>query len=328
MLADSPEMSTASTIVRDGEVIPKENFVIIYPDGDIILVSSDNKWFKLHKLLLSLSSPVFAGMLAMPQPADGQNNPSPIYLSEDAETLLALLDILYPNRKPAKEVDFTLLRKIGVVAQKYQIDVALDYLEQSLWVALRDKDPLRVYALASSHDMQHLAATAAFELLSRPMNHWSDPIPPEMQDVSGAAVLKLQAYLTRRRSLIDSIIPAEVTSSVLIGPHDGVVPWGMRGCMQCPRGVYKGKCLPLWFITLLMRVREAYIVRPRGSSVNAVVLFGNALQDMAAINSNASNSQCLCSTNGSERLISFLKRLADLLEARLEQVILHIKSYV
>ena len=317
-------------------------FVITYPDADIILVSSDNQRFRLHRSLLSLASPVFAGMPSIRQPANRHSEPDAIHLSEDGETIRVLFDILYPNRKLTGDVDFSVLQKVGAAAHKYQADGAIDYFTVSLWMALhRGEDPRRVYAIASMHDIMDLAAAAADASLSKPL---PDYTPREMMDISGAAIIKLDMHRKRRQKLIDSLLPAKVLDAELVGTGRKS-PWAgsaAGGCVVCPRGDYSGQNLPIWFIAFLMRLRDAFILLPRGCSVKSVKIegytiwhtpnkistpIGGGYVTMDCILSRDADDcvrrdpkRCICRTEGPALLRGFLDRLAAVLDGMLEQV--------
>lgn len=67
------------------------------PTADIILRSGGAKVveFRAHRAILSIASPVFETMFSLPQP--GAEKPLPVCdLSEDANTLEALLRFIYP----------------------------------------------------------------------------------------------------------------------------------------------------------------------------------------------------------------------------------------
>jgi len=67
-------------------------------DGDIVIQSCDLINFRVHKLVLSLSSPFFHDMLSLPQPSDEEavDGLPVVRLPEDAEALNSLLTTLYP----------------------------------------------------------------------------------------------------------------------------------------------------------------------------------------------------------------------------------------
>ena len=67
------------------------------PTADIILRSGGPKIveFMTHRVILSIASPVFETMFSLPQPGTGKSLPV-CDLSEDANTLEALLRLIYP----------------------------------------------------------------------------------------------------------------------------------------------------------------------------------------------------------------------------------------
>ena len=68
------------------------------PDANLIIRSSDNINFRVHKPLLAMVSPFFRDLLSLPQPSDGEivDGLSVIQLPESSELLNSLLSILYP----------------------------------------------------------------------------------------------------------------------------------------------------------------------------------------------------------------------------------------
>ncbi|KAH9168372.1 hypothetical protein EDB89DRAFT_2099814 [Lactarius sanguifluus] len=68
------------------------------PDANIIVRSSDQVNFRVHKSLLAMSSPFFDDLLSLPQPPDGEivDGLPVVQLSEDASSLNSLVTLLYP----------------------------------------------------------------------------------------------------------------------------------------------------------------------------------------------------------------------------------------
>jgi len=65
--------------------------------GDVILRSGGPKVaeFRVHKVILSIASPVFEEMFSLPQPATEEDLPV-CDIFEDAATVEALLRLVYP----------------------------------------------------------------------------------------------------------------------------------------------------------------------------------------------------------------------------------------
>ncbi|KAH9053907.1 hypothetical protein EDB87DRAFT_1689686 [Lactarius vividus] len=68
------------------------------PDASIIIRSSDQATFRVHKSVLAMSSPFFKDLLSLPQPPDDElvDGLPVIQLSEDAGLLNSLISLLYP----------------------------------------------------------------------------------------------------------------------------------------------------------------------------------------------------------------------------------------
>ena len=67
-------------------------------DADIVIQSCDSVNFRVHKLVLSLSSAFFGDMFSLPQPFNQEvvDGLPVVRLSEDADVLKCLIPMLYP----------------------------------------------------------------------------------------------------------------------------------------------------------------------------------------------------------------------------------------
>jgi hypothetical protein len=68
------------------------------PDANLIVRSSDNIDFRVHKSLLVMASPFFKDLLSLRQPSDGEivDGIPVVQLPEGSELLNSLFSILYP----------------------------------------------------------------------------------------------------------------------------------------------------------------------------------------------------------------------------------------
>ena len=92
-------------------------------NADIIIQSCDFINFRVHKLVLSLSSPFFNDMFSLPQPTDQEvvDGLLVVRLSEDADVLNRLLTMVYPiPSKIPNSYDKTLM--LLAASQKYEMD--------------------------------------------------------------------------------------------------------------------------------------------------------------------------------------------------------------
>ena len=70
------------------------------PDANFIIRSSDNIYFRVHKSVLAMASPVFEDLVSLPQPSDCEviDGLPVVQLSEGSELLNSIISMLYPVR--------------------------------------------------------------------------------------------------------------------------------------------------------------------------------------------------------------------------------------
>lgn len=135
------------------------------PDADTILRSSDGKELLVHALILSLSSPVFQGMLALPQ-SDGSSSRMPtIDLSDPSNVLEPFIQYLYP-RSPPEITDISMWVALFAIADKYNAEAVTEPLRGMLIPLFLETSPLRVYALASRWGFEEEARIASRRTLT------------------------------------------------------------------------------------------------------------------------------------------------------------------
>ncbi|EIW58585.1 uncharacterized protein TRAVEDRAFT_124190, partial [Trametes versicolor FP-101664 SS1] len=143
------------------------------PSGDLILRTADLVDFRVHTLFLSMASPFFATMLALPQPTSASTTPSAlpagaetqttpvVPVSEDSATLELLLRLVYPISKPrAKMEDPHMIVPALQAAAKYEMELPVDILSERL-IAIVPKSPLQVWAAACRTGLEDVARQAA-----------------------------------------------------------------------------------------------------------------------------------------------------------------------
>lgn len=161
--------------------------------SDVILRSSDSVDFFALQSLLRIASPVFYDMfsfVADPMDEHSKNGLPVVAVSEDSETLLYLLSLIYPHPE-LRMVHASPFVKTCRAARKY----AMDGIESKLRAALKhvesshnpDTDVgchfLR-YAIATQFGWRAEATRAALHTLSTP---WCElPYNDELRNISGA----------------------------------------------------------------------------------------------------------------------------------------------
>lgn len=165
-----------------------------YPNADVILVSiADSKSdgaglrkFKVHKLILSVASPVFETMFTLPQsdPAQVQT----VACAETEETLDLLLRYIYPIPDP-KPLSITQLSDGLDAAMKYEVECAITSLREFLVSAYcLQTFPVGVYGIAMRHGFEAESKTALNATLKKRV--LAMPIPVQELEYLSAHTLQ------------------------------------------------------------------------------------------------------------------------------------------
>lgn len=90
--------------------------------GDIILRSSDGAGFYVHRLGLSLASPVFEDMFAVTQPDSKDEDGVPeVHMRHIAVVLDRVLRFLYPGAQPLVESLGQLRESLEILVDRYNV---------------------------------------------------------------------------------------------------------------------------------------------------------------------------------------------------------------
>lgn len=269
--------------------------------------------FRVHKLILSEASVVFENMFSLPQPtptstpsSDRDNLPD-VPMAESAETLNALLGVLYPGKGP-QLVDISVIGQVLAAADKYGMSGVSKQLEHVLLQRhIVEKEPMKVYALACHHGMQHAATIAAKETLLHPM---PGSYIPEFSLMTGSAFYSLIQYRNTCVGLIETLLGSQ-TFTRENGCRRLVFEWASKmvidpdTCSTCSRRRQ-------YFNEYLRRVKESYASRVSGSSVKSPALWSACMGDLG---------QCdKCWRGFLPQLTEFNEELAANLNSRIEHV--------
>jgi len=128
---------------------PEETFS--WPDGDVILRAThgtESRDFRVHKVFLSFSSPIFRDMFKIPQPPlAAPNGVDVVDVTDPPRALELILRLVYPSANSPIIDDLTTLSEALVLADKYDIEVARSRLRSS-FREFAKTEPLRTYAIA------------------------------------------------------------------------------------------------------------------------------------------------------------------------------------
>ncbi|KAI0789316.1 hypothetical protein C8Q75DRAFT_807410 [Abortiporus biennis] len=133
-------------------------------DADIILRTSDNVYFHVYKVILSVASPYFKTMFSLPQGGSRAQQDQPVIdVEEDSRTIDDLLRLCYPVDDPVNLTDdFARVAKVVAAAVKYDLKEATTLMKTALSNFIPSV-PLRVYAITCrlSPNLDDLLISAA-----------------------------------------------------------------------------------------------------------------------------------------------------------------------
>ncbi|KAH9066069.1 hypothetical protein EDB83DRAFT_2291529 [Lactarius deliciosus] len=205
-----PQANSTLALVKEESTsensgIPFAQPCLDVPDANIIIRSSDKVNFRVHKSLLSMSSPFFSDLLSLPQPPDDElvDGLPVIQLSEDADLLNSLVSLLYPISPyiPGScEHAFALL----AACQKYDMISIQSYIRAEIkrWPSTPiGAEAFRRYAIASSLGLHQETESAARLTLVHPMTF--ETLGEGLRSFKGRALCDLIRY---RKHCRDNLI--------------------------------------------------------------------------------------------------------------------------
>jgi hypothetical protein len=173
------------------------SFRMNVPDANIIIRSSGQVNFRVHKSLLAMSSPFFEDMLSLPQPPDGEvvDGLPVIQLPENAGLLNCLVSLLYPI-SPIIPGSYEKVFALLAACQKYDM-VSIQYyiraeIQRGVFPAPVEAEAFNAYALASSMGLVLETENAARLTLGQPMTFES--LGEGLRSFKGRALCELVRY--------------------------------------------------------------------------------------------------------------------------------------
>ncbi|KAF7304474.1 hypothetical protein HMN09_00849700 [Mycena chlorophos] len=170
------------------------------PSADLILISSDNIEFRVHRVILALASPVFRTMLSLPQPqldgaAEGKNEELPrVPVGESAVILEGMLRFWYPG---ATQPHISSITQLNEILEAMIIKYEMEFIIPTAKYRLRDfvvSEPLASFAVAARYDWNDVALEAAKETLKLPLRQTLYPLSIEWRRVNGTVHHALTQY--------------------------------------------------------------------------------------------------------------------------------------
>ncbi|KAI0724498.1 hypothetical protein C8T65DRAFT_626689 [Cerioporus squamosus] len=120
----------------------------LFSDGDLVLRSRDDTFFRVSRETMSRASPWFRTMLSLPQSSPGGEPVEPISMDESADLLAGLLSII-SGIELLKADDFDYLESLLRVAEKYEMLMVTSTVRLALFSpTINVPSPIRLYGIA------------------------------------------------------------------------------------------------------------------------------------------------------------------------------------
>jgi len=177
------------------------------PEASIILRSSDQVDFRVHKSVLALSSPFFKDLLSLPQPPDAEivDGLPVVELPEDASLLNSLISLLYPIT-PVIPDSYQQAFALLAVCQKYDMDSVESDIRSAIklgkFPAPVKAEAFSAYAIASVMRLVPEAEDAARLTLGQPMTFES--LGEGLRSFKGRALCDLIRYRAKNKDVPQS----------------------------------------------------------------------------------------------------------------------------
>ena len=177
--------------------MPSAPLCLDLPDANIIVRSSDQVDFRVHKSVLAVSSPFFKDLLSLPQPPDAEivDGLPVVALPEDARLLNSLISLLYPIN-PIIPDSYQKVFALLAACQKYEMEEVQFNIRFAIkhgrFPAPVKAEGFRAYAIASGMGLVPEAEDAARLASGQPMTFES--LGEGLRSFKGRAVYDLIRY--------------------------------------------------------------------------------------------------------------------------------------
>ena len=177
-----------------------------WTDGDIILRATqgtESRDFRVHKMVLSFSSPVFKDMFALPQPASTTSAAETIDMADPPRALDIILRFFYPSTDPPLIDDVAILAEVLTLVDKYEVTIARSRIRPTL-MEFADTDPLRTYAIACKLGSQEEMKVAAWNTRSLNVLGLAE-LPEEFKSIPATEYHRLVLWHRKWRKHVEAI---------------------------------------------------------------------------------------------------------------------------
>lgn len=240
--------------------------------GDITLRSSDGVEFKVYRLILKLTSPIFSDMFSV-----AAAEPS-IELTDDAQSINMMLQFSYPDRDLVVPT-FDHLEKALGIARKYHIDRMTEALRQRLR-SINDhasssgdgaspismsSDPIRAFAIARQFGLVEEAKAASTLTIGkfRILDMTDEELHSLQIDLESAFIL-YRMHARREAVITETLLATNFVDHPASAFSDHQTWLLPTECPECaPRSIdIPEKALPFWTVQWTRHMRDRLMQQP------------------------------------------------------------------
>ncbi|KAH9990647.1 hypothetical protein BJV74DRAFT_421445 [Russula compacta] len=206
LLVGGPQANRGSACLKNASPLPNH---LDRPDADIVIQSCDLINFRVHKLVLIMSSSFFDVMFSLPQTSDKEvvDGLPVLHLSEDAEVLECLLTMLYPIPSVVPD-SYDKALTLLAASQKYDMVGIQSRIRAEIQIrnlsTLTGAEVFRAYAISSRGELPSERETLARLTLDFPMT--LESLCDELPSFEGWALRDLVRFRKRCRDNLISCI--------------------------------------------------------------------------------------------------------------------------
>ena len=302
------------------------------PDADIVLRSSDNADFHVHKLILSKASPVFSDILTIPSSTSGPDASGQppnvdelkdgipiVRMAENQAVLDTVLRLSYPTDKPSISSDLSFVRALVRAMDKYAMVKIFPHTLESVILEAAAVQPFPAYAIACHAQMFEIANRIARVSLLHPLDFSSIQLSTEDLDLMTSSQYH-QLLRYHQQSSRAAITP--ICSLIWLTPMEipGVFSAHMRDCccshsyttdVKDSQNGVMGVNVPNWIMQYLERCQAALVSTPHSDII---------LTDSVILPSILAAAQCpICRTHAGE-MRGFAATVATEVELAINEV--------
>ncbi|CCM06362.1 uncharacterized protein FIBRA_08619 [Fibroporia radiculosa] len=236
-------------------------------DADVVMVTTDNMRFCVHKSIITSASPVWTTLLQEQVSESGPASyneetcgPRILQISERSNILQPLLQLIYPSGLPIS-VDNAALPSLLDAANKYQLQ-RVSWILLPKWSEFVASDPLSSYLLACSRGLKEQVIHSARSLLSRTYNDLVNTYVGALEAVPTGPYYRLLQFHKRCGQAARSFFDSQTRKDLEASSSFTLVTCDKSPC----NGNSYRYASPKWYSSYVVRAKRCLEVQPSVST--------------------------------------------------------------